>query len=158
MLKRGRWFDAATATRAVASLVGLLVWPLLALRTNRPPVRRSTATIGNGVILDRLKELETLTLYSNHISDLGVKHLTSLTRLQSLTLNNSQITDAGLPHLQQLMRLRFVSLDNTKITDRGMVSLKVLTSLQSISVKNTGVTYVGVDSLQVALPACKISY
>jgi hypothetical protein len=56
MLKRGRWFDAATAARAVASLVGLLVWPLLAVWASRPPVRRNTATIGNGVILRAIRE------------------------------------------------------------------------------------------------------
>ncbi len=91
--------------------------------------------------------LESLSLESSTISDIGLSHVGRLRRLQHLIVSRTQITDDGLKSLVKLSRLTTLHADNTNITDRGMAHLEKMTSLEKLDLNFTGITDEGLTGI-----------
>ena len=80
----------------------------------------------NGLnMLKRMKNLQSLSLHSNTISDNGLKYVGELTSLNYLSLELSEwITDKGLKNLKALKSLQYLDLMGTKVTGAGISELK----------------------------------
>lgn len=65
------------------------------------------------VALGDLTHLETLDLRMNSISDLGIKHLSSLKRLKELQLDFTEVTGDGIIQLPQYKTIVTLSVDGT---------------------------------------------
>ncbi len=85
------------------------------------------------VNIERLTELESLNLASNHITDAGFAHLEGLVRLRSLDLSMTGITDTGLRHLKNLTQLRDLRLASVRVTGYGLADLKGLAQLETLA-------------------------
>jgi hypothetical protein len=103
-----------------------------------------------------LARLRVLNLEGCRITGEGLAHLENLERLDSLLLSRSTISDEGLAHLARFPRLAHVSLSDTQISDAGLIHLQRVSTLEAVELANTKVTDEGVRMLQHALPNCKI--
>jgi len=144
------------------------------------PVTENRLTDSGLTHLERLTNLDWLSLRDTQVTDAGLQHLRTLARLRvlnlegcritgeglahlenskrldSLLLSRSTITDEGLAHLARLPCLAHVSLNNTQVSDAGLMHLQRAATLETMELVNTKVTDEGVKKLQHALPNCKI--
>lgn len=100
--------------------------------------------------LDRLTELESLSLSDNKLTDLSP--LSGLTKLSSLQLSDNNISD--LSPLSGLTQLKTLYLDGNPIQD--FTPLYSLSSLKTLSMKDISVSTRQLEELQEALPDCSI--
>ena len=92
--------------------------------------------------LEKLTQLEKLTLYNNQLTD--VKGLEKLTQLKFLHLSNNQLTD--VKGLEKLTKLESLRLSENKLTD--VKGLEKLTKLESLYLNNNQLTDVkGLEKL-----------
>jgi hypothetical protein len=72
------------------------------------------------------------------VTDIGLKHLSSLSNLECLSLNScNHVTDEGLKELTTLPRLRHLSINSCRhVTDAGIVTLQL--ALPNCSVECSG--------------------
>lgn len=78
------------------------------------------------------------------LTNVGLKHVTSLKSLESLSVNDAAIDDDGLSILSTLTDLRTLSLSGTKITDAGLATLvEQHSDLESLYLTGTDVTDAG---------------
>ncbi|XP_029443111.1 uncharacterized protein LOC115083435 [Rhinatrema bivittatum] len=98
-----------------------------------------------------LLELD-LTDYT-HVTDEGIRHLTSLLRMKKLSLSNTLLTDSGLLHLQNLQHLEDLCLDRTSVTSKGVS--KCIPHLPHLQVLGLASTQVGDNVIKLGIRQCK---
>jgi internalin A len=115
---------------------------------------QSMNLIGNRVTDRTLAHLENLTtlkflmLQDTTISDAGLFHLRTLANLKTLYITNAGIGDEGLTHLRELTNLEQLTLCGFAISDAGLASLRSLTKLKSLTLSGTQVTDAGMANLR----------
>jgi len=88
--------------------------------------------------LAAVEQLESLTLSgSRAVTDVGLRHLSRLSRLQHLDLSGTSITDDGLRLLRCFPLLETLSLAWTKVTDAGVANLSQCANLVSVNLMGT---------------------
>ena len=141
----------------------------------------SCATTADGRRPDKPEDVATLDLTWVRITEAGIQELAPLKNLTSLTLDRNHITDAVLKALREANLLHvlsyayadyrrgeftrpanvgevtFMNLCDTRLTDAGVKELFPLKNLTTLFLSSKGVTDAGVGELQKALPKCKIS-
>ena len=90
----------------------------------------------------------TVLLDGPRISDKDLGHVERLVDLQRLSLRNTNISDAGLQHVRGLYELRWLYLSQTQVTDRGLGHLKELTKIQELGLQGTKVSDEGLGLLR----------
>jgi hypothetical protein len=96
-------------------------------------------------------------VYSEQVTDNGVKHLKNLRNLKRLALWNSALTDVGMKYLTPLSNLERLDIQYSPVTDAGLEPLKSLRKLKVLWLGGTKVTENGIQDLQESLPECQIS-
>jgi hypothetical protein len=102
-----------------------------------------------------LTHLEELVANETAITDIGLAHLSGLSKLRLLHLSGTAVTDAGLVHLDALP-LEVIDLCGTRVTDAGLGHLRAIKTLKKVWIIGCRCSEVGVAGLQSALPNCKI--
>jgi hypothetical protein len=69
-------------------------------------------------------EVARLGLFSDRITDAGLKDLKELTNLRSLILNDTNITDAGLSDLKEFKKLETLRVSHTHFSAAASKELK----------------------------------
>ena len=92
----------------------------------------------------------TVLLDGARISDKDLSHVEKLVDLQRLSLRNSQISDAGLEHLRGLHELGWLYLSQTQVTDRGLDQLKDLSKIQELGLQGTRISDEGLGFLRAS--------
>jgi len=91
--------------------------------------------------LGSLSNLELLHLGCSNITETGVARIAaSFPKLCDLELNNTKTTDVGVAHLTTLTRLKDLGLRQTRVTDSGIARLAALRPLESLDLGETAVT------------------
>ena len=86
-------------------------------------------------------ELTSLALNSEHVTDLGMRHICSILTLNQLELGKkSRISDRGLKHLWRLNRLNRLSMFSPLISGRGFSTLAELPKLYSLRLTSPALT------------------
>ena len=101
--------------------------------------------------LEKLKGLNALrTLIANcpDVTDAGIKHLQPLSRFTTLTLKYTGITDETLALLKGSANLRTLNIPGTKVTDEGLSSLRGMTALETLDIEGVSVNDAGLERLQ----------
>jgi Leucine-rich repeat (LRR) protein len=111
-------------------------------------IRRSLGLAKGAPIADRLKDVSSLTMNDDEVTDAALEHLKALTNLSWLSLDGTQVSDKGLEHLKALTNLSWLSLDGTQVTDKGLEHLKALTNLSWLSLDGTQVSDKGLEHLK----------
>ena len=108
--------------------------------------------------LQKLTNLEFLSLGRIQITDTGLVHLKGLINLQRLDLYGCEnITDSGLEHLKGLMDLKTLNLTLCEnITDAGLVHLNGMTKLKTLFLPDQ-ITNTAMMDLHKALPDLNIN-
>lgn len=98
---------------------------------NRPgqPIVRVVLTdadisIDDMKVLQKLKDLEVLSLAGTQANDECLDYIANLKNLRMLYLSDTQVTDRGLLKLKGLTRLRLVFLKGTKVTPQGIAAIR----------------------------------
>jgi len=94
------------------------------------------------------------------IVDSDLKHLSGLTKeLVTLDLAKNELTNAGLAQLTELKALTFLDLQgNLRLTNSGLEPLHRLSNLADLRLSGTAVTRDGVEKFSDVLPNCTISF
>lgn len=79
------------------------------------------------------KELNTLTVLGDRVSDDGLEYLAGLTSLTYLALNSPRITDRGLKSLAGLTRINNLHLNYARVTPQALAQLPFAQSLHTLS-------------------------
>jgi hypothetical protein len=106
--------------------------------------------------LERLPDLEKVTIECDQISDACMEHLAGLRRLRSLSITAAPITDKGVARLSELTALRTLHLNYLKLTDASLDSLRSLTSLDELFLSGMEFSDAKIASLREALPNCEV--
>jgi hypothetical protein len=101
-------------------------WSLLSF-SERDPVSDDDL-----VRLQYLPELEVLKVFSNRITDLGVRHFCSLSRLNQLVLYSNNVTDACFDHITRIRTLVLLDMQMSRRVSRSayLAATKRLPSIQ----------------------------
>jgi len=75
-----------------------------------------------------------LSLYTQDVTDEGVRALAEMESLRKLLLRAPKVTDRGVTILSQSSRLEHLNLIDTKITNQGMESLGKLKNLVQLEI------------------------
>jgi sulfatase modifying factor 1 len=86
-------------------------------------------------------ELNSLALNSEHVTDVGMRHICSMLTLNQLELGKkSRVSDRGLKHLWRLNRLNRLSMFSPLISGRGFSTLAELPKLYSLRLTSSALT------------------
>ena len=80
-----------------------------------------------------LKQLRTLDVSVNLITDVGMKEIAKLDNLTSLNLSVTDVTGAGLKELAGLKHLSHLDIEQTALTDRKLIGLGELQHLKYLN-------------------------
>ncbi len=83
------------------------------------------------VHLAKFKKLQSLSLFYNNITNVGLSHLSGLTSLLHLNLDSRDISDEGMYHLRNLP-LKSLDVFSGRITDIGVVHICKIKTLESL--------------------------
>ncbi|CAI5476453.1 unnamed protein product [Closterium sp. Yama58-4] len=98
--------------------------------------------------IDGLKNLHTLDLRSNLVTDVGVQKLLAMTQLTDLNVSECPgVTSASMEHVGELTALTSLRLHDTGVTEDGLQHLSALTALKLFTVP-PGVTDSGMKLLR----------
>jgi len=97
--------------------------------------------------IGQLRQLSTLYLAHNDISDVGTKHLAGMTQLTKLGLLQKGITDDSVPALMKLQAVEILLVDQTGFTDAAVKQFATLPKLTEIDVRAEKITPEGVKTL-----------
>jgi Acyl-coenzyme A:6-aminopenicillanic acid acyl-transferase/Leucine Rich repeat len=98
--------------------------------------------------LKDLPNLRVLNLRGSAIGDEGLKVLKTLPKLRILGVGQTNVTAAGLAHLNELTRLEYLSISGVPVTDAGLARLKSLTNLTGLNLASTRITDAGLGHLK----------
>ena len=98
-------------------------------------------------------DLERPRIYSDHITDAGVAHLSRLANLTLLTLASKNVTDDTLIHLKDLSGLTSLTLFQTQASGAGLKGLECLGQLQRLNLRGTPTTDAIVPLVLESMPA-----
>lgn len=98
--------------------------------------------------LKGMRCLQSITLNSSELTDVGLRDLQELVQLEALTVSSPKITDAGLEHLQTLNRLEYLTLQSPGITDAGLKYFSRMTGLQQLWLEDCAVAGGGLEHLK----------
>lgn len=124
---------------------------------------RSISLVGDHInemhvsALDSLTQLEELKLMCS-ISDTSLRGIASLPNLQALDIQFTPVTDAGIQYLTQAPSLTLVVLTGTSLTDDGLLSLAKIRSLRRVFAEKTKITAAGVARFRELRPDCTIQH
>lgn len=94
------------------------------------------------------RQLNFLNLSNSQIDDVGLAHLSGLTKLKKFYAHmNPDITDEGLKHLQGMKELELLTVGGTGITDVGLQQITELKQLNRLDIYNTRITDNGLAHL-----------
>ncbi len=99
-------------------------------------------------LVRNLTQLQTLNLHRTQVSDVGMRHLESLSSLTTLTVGDTRITNEGLRALTHLHQLQFLGLHGTRVSDEGMPHLKAFPRLTSLFLSKSDVTDKSMKTLE----------
>ncbi|MEX2091426.1 MAG: hypothetical protein WD971_02055 [Pirellulales bacterium] len=108
--------------------------------------------------IGNFRDLKSLWLEANGITDDGLVKLIHLRGLEILWLQNTSVSDKGMAVLASFPALRQLDLSGTLVTDASNEYLRQCTRLTQLNVSNTQVTLEGVTILRAALPNCQIEF
>ena len=103
-----------------------------------------------------LKNLEDLNLTASNITDKGMRYLAPLTKLKTLKLNDTNITGAGLVYLKGMTQIESLSLYDSKVTDAGLAGLKEISSLKTLRLDGTSISDAGLTQIVAAAPRLEV--
>lgn len=103
--------------------------------------------------LTRLRDLQGLI----GISDIGAKHVSTLTNLERLGLGGPGLTGVGLTYLANLKKLRRLSIVDGGITDDDLRHLEVLPRLEDIALIDCPITDAGLSRLKEKMPHVRVT-
>jgi len=128
-------------------------WKALRGLTNLRELSVNDTTIDEAAMkeIGQLRQLSTLYLAHNEVTDAGVCHLAGMTQLTKLGLLQKDITDKSVPTLMKLQKVETLLVDQTGLTDAAVKLFAGLPALANIDVRAEKVTAEGVS----ALSACK---
>jgi hypothetical protein len=122
----------------------------------------STRVTDDGLLyVGQIKTLRYLHLYHVFapmpVTDAGLEHLMGLKELRSLRLGIDIITDRGLACLSGLERLETLEVGaRSAITDSGLQAVSRLSQLKELTIPSYSVTKKGIAALPRSLPALKV--
>lgn len=94
-----------------------------------------------------LDEVVELNLDRTNVSDLGLRHLRSMTSLERLRLNRTPILGAGIRDFAGLERLKLLQLRSTRLTDANLKYIGECDSLEYLDLSNTKISGDGLHHL-----------
>ncbi|MHB1036255.1 MAG: leucine-rich repeat domain-containing protein, partial [Pirellulales bacterium] len=103
---------------------------------------RGNPQITNGALdtIQRMPNLEQLSLKGCDITDRGLSQLTGLSKLKSLDLSRTAVSDQGMLAIAKMRQLAELELDGTQIGDAGVSHLAAHPGLQRLSLYGTAIT------------------
>jgi hypothetical protein len=101
----------------------------------------------DGVDLTPLKQLKTVFLRDQDVTDAMVSKLAAVSSLEVLIMDWAPVDDAGLAKLSGLENLWFLDIKGSKVTDAGMAHLGKLTKMRKLDLSGTAVTEKGLEQL-----------
>jgi hypothetical protein len=119
-------------------------------------IRNTRVTDAGGEHLEKMTQLEWLSLGGPGIGDRTLVRLQKLPKLKRLSLDSTQVTDDGLRHLQGMPALEELYLRGPVFSDAGLRDLSALPTLRRLRLAGLSVTPAAVDALRAALPECQI--
>ncbi|KAK5580224.1 hypothetical protein RB653_000238 [Dictyostelium firmibasis] len=93
------------------------------------------------------KNLKTLDLRDNRITDFGIRNLKGLLNLEELYLGSTGCTDTGLALLCNLLKLKTLDVSKCNITDSSMDIICRFTELKFLYLSGTQVTDKGINTI-----------
>ncbi|EAL64047.1 hypothetical protein DDB_G0286583 [Dictyostelium discoideum AX4] len=93
------------------------------------------------------KNLKTLDLRDNRITDVGIRNLKGLLNLEELYLGSTGCTDIGLALLCNLLKLKTLDVSKCNITDSSMDIICRFTELKFLYLSGTQVTDKGINTI-----------
>ncbi|MCA9023536.1 MAG: hypothetical protein KDA74_25480, partial [Planctomycetaceae bacterium] len=107
-------------------------------------------TIDSGVMqqIGNRRQLNFLNLSNSQIDDVGLAHLSGLTKLKKFYAHlNPKITDEGVKSLSGMPELELLTLGRTGITDVGLKQIAGYEKLIRLDIYNTRITDAGLEYL-----------
>lgn len=90
------------------------------------------------------------------VTDIGIEHLSVLTKVEYLDISSAPITDRAMSPLSRMATITGLSLEETAITDSGLLTLSRLPLLADLNVRGTRVTSKGIEAFLKERPSCKV--
>lgn len=109
-------------------------------------LQRSLVTDNGLLIVAPLVRLEGLSV-GPATTNVGLRHLNSLTALRTLDLSRTQITGEGLRYPRRLPALEILSLRNTKVRDEDLIHLTRFSTLVCLDLAGTEISDAGLTYL-----------
>jgi len=103
-------------------------------------------------LLGRMMSLKHLDLRGTRVTGAAIESLAALPRLESLNLSRTTLDAEQLANLRLLVNLRTLSLDGVSLGDEGVTVLGELASLRRLQMRGTRVTAAGVARLAALIP------
>ena len=97
--------------------------------------------------IGELRQLSTLYLAHNGVTDVGATHLAGMTQLTKLGLLQKGVTDESVPALMKLQKVETLLVDQTGLTDAAVKQFAALPKLADIDVRAEKVTAEGIKTL-----------
>jgi hypothetical protein len=96
----------------------------------------------------RLKNLRTLGLRMNDVTDAGLVELLKCEKLVHLEIGmNLDVTDAGMKTIAKMTNLRSLDIYYTRVSDAGLREIGTMTKLQMLDLTSLSITDTGVSHL-----------
>jgi hypothetical protein len=99
------------------------------------------------VDLTPLKQLKTVFLRDQKVTDKMIARLAGVLSLEVLIMDWAPIDDASLAKLSSLKNLWFLDIKGSNVTDAGMVHLAGMTKMRRLDLSGTAVTDKGLEQL-----------
>jgi hypothetical protein len=99
--------------------------------------------------------LTDLSLTSNEITDVGLTALTSIKSLNKLNLYSEKVTNLGMKEISKHTNLTHLTLVCKLISDDGFLELVALKKLRVLSVSSSKITEVGMQKFRESIPKCE---
>lgn len=106
--------------------------------------------------LERVPNLQELSLWEVPIGDAALAHLRHVPQLRTLILSGSKVTDNGLNHLRFVPDLQHLHLQNLPVTDAAFVFLRRLDQLEALSQHGSKITFEAAGAFYRDHPNCSI--
>jgi hypothetical protein len=119
---------------------------------------RPCATDDDLRILADYKQLTSLNLVADDVSDFGITHLSTLSELVTLRLVRPHISADGIKGIGEMANLKRLALCEVQLNDESLWGLCSLKKLKALRLQLVQVDMAWRERLKHALPDCQISY